>query len=61
MPNILISSDGISGKYIDIEPLHVAMTDNHVFAASKDNFYLWHFKAPKAHSSIEMSSRGNKL
>uniref|UniRef100_A0A6A7G3L3 WD repeat-containing protein 35 n=4 Tax=Hirondellea gigas TaxID=1518452 RepID=A0A6A7G3L3_9CRUS len=46
----------VDSKYIDLEPLHVTMTNNHVLAASKDNLYLWHFKAPKAHSSIETSA-----
>ncbi|KAA0197686.1 hypothetical protein HAZT_HAZT001209 [Hyalella azteca] len=45
----------VDSKYIDIEPLHVAMTANYVFAASKDNFYMWQFKAPQSHSSVAMA------
>ncbi|XP_076068879.1 intraflagellar transport protein Oseg4 [Oratosquilla oratoria] len=46
----------VDSKYIDIEPHYLTMTSNYVFAASKENFYLWHFKTPKAYSSIELAS-----
>ena len=46
-----------TGDYIDIEPLHISMTATHVFAASKDNFYIWHFKSPKSRSTVEMTSQ----
>lgn len=46
-----------TGKYIDIEPHYLSMTSSYVFAASKENFYIWHFKTPKAHSSIEVPGR----
>uniref|UniRef100_A0A0P4W8W7 WD repeat-containing protein 35 n=1 Tax=Scylla olivacea TaxID=85551 RepID=A0A0P4W8W7_SCYOL len=46
----------VDSKYIDIEPHYLTMTSSYVFAASKENFYLWHFKTPKAHSSIELIS-----
>ncbi|MPC30130.1 WD repeat-containing protein 35 [Portunus trituberculatus] len=48
----------VDSKYIDIEPHYLTMTSSYVFAASKENFYLWHFKTPKAHSSTELISAG---
>lgn len=53
---LCIHFTSFTGKYIDIEPHYLAMTSSYVFAASKENFYLWHFKTPKAHSSIELIS-----
>ena len=44
----------ILGKYIDIEPQYLTMTGGYVIAASKENFYLWHYKTPKSHTSIEL-------
>lgn len=34
-------------KYIDMEPIFVTMTENHVIAASKETFYLWHYSVPR--------------
>ncbi|KAJ8923826.1 hypothetical protein NQ315_010408 [Exocentrus adspersus] len=38
----------VDGKYIDIEPLVVTMNSYQVFAASKNNFLVWHYKTPKS-------------
>ncbi|KAJ8938111.1 hypothetical protein NQ318_005910 [Aromia moschata] len=39
----------VDGKYINIEPIGVAMNSYQVFAASKNNFVVWHYKTPKVH------------
>ncbi|KAJ8969636.1 hypothetical protein NQ317_009651 [Molorchus minor] len=38
----------VDGKYINIEPICVAMNSYQVFAASKNNFVVWHYKTPKS-------------
>ncbi|XP_018578851.1 WD repeat-containing protein 35 isoform X2 [Anoplophora glabripennis] len=38
----------VDGKYINIEPLVVTMNSYQVFAASKNNFLVWHYKTPKS-------------
>ncbi|KAL1493198.1 hypothetical protein ABEB36_011298 [Hypothenemus hampei] len=40
----------VDGKYINLEPLGVAMNSFQVIAASKNNFVVWHYKTPKAFS-----------
>ncbi|BES89666.1 WD repeat-containing protein 35-like [Nesidiocoris tenuis] len=40
---------------MDIEPLYVAINSSHVFAASKDNFLIWHFTTPKTQSTLGLS------
>ncbi|XP_039278851.1 WD repeat-containing protein 35 [Nilaparvata lugens] len=42
----------VDSKYMDMEPLWVAMNSSHVFAASRDNFLLWHYVTPKSHSTL---------
>lgn len=42
----------IDGKYVNIEPLGVAMNAYQVFAASKNNFVVWHYKTPKSVSGM---------
>lgn len=41
----------VDGKYINIEPLGVAMNSYQVFAASKNHFIVWHYKTPKSITS----------
>lgn len=50
-------STPIDTKYIGIEPMWLAMNSTFVFAASRDNFLLWHFKAPKLHSQHSAGAR----
>lgn len=38
----------VDGKFINIEPLGVAMNSYQVFAASRNNFIVWHYKTPKS-------------
>ncbi|CAG9828348.1 unnamed protein product [Diabrotica balteata] len=45
----------VDGKYINIEPIGVTMNSYQVFAASKNNFIVWHYKTPKAVSSMGSS------
>lgn len=47
---ILCNSRGtpVDSKYIDIEPLFVAMTDTHVVAASRECVYTWAYTRGKA-------------
>ncbi|KAF6214977.1 hypothetical protein GE061_009725 [Apolygus lucorum] len=40
---------------MDIEPLFVAINSSHVFAASRDNFLIWHFMTPKTQSTLGIS------
>ncbi|XP_069691780.1 WD repeat-containing protein 35 isoform X3 [Periplaneta americana] len=48
-------STPVDTKYMDIEPLWIAMNSSHVFAASRDNFLLWHYRTPKARSTLIMT------
>nr|CAI5867673.1 unnamed protein product [Callosobruchus analis] len=38
----------VDAKYLNIEPIGVAMNAYQVFAASKNNFLVWHYKTPKS-------------
>jgi hypothetical protein len=49
----------VAAKYIDVEPIWITINSTHVFAASKENFFVWHFRTPKSRSTIEMA--GKKL
>ncbi|XP_054288459.1 WD repeat-containing protein 35-like [Macrosteles quadrilineatus] len=42
----------VDSKYMELEPLFVAINSSHVFAASRDNFLLWHYITPKSHSTL---------
>ncbi|KAJ9582947.1 hypothetical protein L9F63_022708, partial [Diploptera punctata] len=48
-------STPVDTKYMDIEPLWVAMNSSHVFAASRDNFLLWHYRTPKSRSTLNIT------
>ncbi|KAG5344860.1 WDR35 protein, partial [Acromyrmex heyeri] len=37
----------IDSKFLDLEPLYLTMTSNMVVAASKNNFLIWNFRAPR--------------
>lgn len=45
----------VDSKYMDMEPLFVAINSTHVFAASRDNFLLWHYITPKTHSTLGLA------
>jgi WD repeat-containing protein 35 len=44
----------VDSKYLQIEPLHVAMTNTHVIVASEDVVYIWMYR-----SSITKHSQGD--
>ncbi|KAL1124025.1 hypothetical protein AAG570_001795 [Ranatra chinensis] len=45
----------VDTKYMELEPLWVALNSTHVFAASKDHFLIWHFITPKSHSTLGLA------
>jgi WD repeat-containing protein 35 len=36
----------VDSKYIDVEPIYLAMTPYHIIVASQDNCYVWQFRTP---------------
>ncbi|XP_070533961.1 WD repeat-containing protein 35-like isoform X2 [Ptychodera flava] len=54
---VLCNSIGtpLDSKYIDLDPMYVAMTRTHVIAASKEAFYSWQFKTPKKLTAMEVN------
>nr|CAH7765933.1 unnamed protein product [Callosobruchus chinensis] len=46
----------VDAKYLNIEPIAVAMNSYQVFAASKNNFLVWHYKTPKSITGMEVLS-----
>ncbi|PSN48259.1 WD repeat-containing protein 35, partial [Blattella germanica] len=48
-------STPVDTKYMDVEPLWVSMNSSHVFAASRNNFLLWHYRTPKSRSTLNLS------
>ena len=49
----------VDTKQLSFEPLHVAMTEHYVFAASREHFYAWHFRTAKTWT-VEVSRRQNR-
>jgi hypothetical protein len=45
----------VDSKYIDIEPIAVAMTSTLVIASSREQFYVWQYRTPKSKSSLDIS------
>ncbi|KAK7794863.1 hypothetical protein R5R35_002889 [Gryllus longicercus] len=45
----------VDTKYMDIQPMWIAMNSTHVFAASQDNFLLWHYRTPKSRSTFVLA------
>ncbi|XP_022083410.1 WD repeat-containing protein 35-like [Acanthaster planci] len=54
---VLCNSIGtpLESKYIDIEPIYIAVTRTHVIAASKEAFYVWQFKTAKKLTAMEVN------
>lgn len=44
----------------DIEPLFLATNESHIFAASRDHIFVWHFQTPKARTVLELSTQRSK-
>lgn len=38
----------VDSKYIDVEPLHLAMTPYHVIVANNEMVYVWQYRTPVA-------------
>ncbi|XP_052827196.1 WD repeat-containing protein 35 [Octopus bimaculoides] len=55
---VLCNSIGtpLEQKYVEMEPVFILMTKTHVIMASREAFYLWHFKNPKKATSLLVSS-----
>ncbi|KAF4527968.1 hypothetical protein B566_EDAN014960 [Ephemera danica] len=45
----------VDTKYIDVEPVWITMNSTHVIAASKEYFFVWHFRTPKSRSTLEIA------
>ncbi|XP_031786883.1 WD repeat-containing protein 35 [Nasonia vitripennis] len=52
-------STPVDSKYLDLEPNQVAMNQNMVIAASKSNFLLWYFRAPR-NSALNASGKSRR-
>ncbi|OXU20972.1 hypothetical protein TSAR_008652 [Trichomalopsis sarcophagae] len=52
-------STPVDTKYLDLEPNQVAMNQNMVIAASKSNFLLWYFRAPR-NSALNASGKSRR-
>jgi WD repeat-containing protein 35 len=46
----------VDSKYLHIEPIHVAMTNNHILIASEDVVYIWMYRSSVVKQSDEGSS-----
>lgn len=44
----------------EVEPLHLSMTESHVFAASKDQIFVWRFQTPRGRTVLELSGQRSK-
>ena len=43
----------VDTKQVSLEPLFVSMASNYVFAASKEYFFVWHFRTAQTWTHIE--------
>eukprot|EP00794_Sanderia_malayensis_P012081 gene12081-13325_t len=50
----------LDSRYIDIEPIYVAMTASHVIASSKEAFYAWQYKSSKKLTTLELQQNPAK-
>ncbi|XP_015772966.1 PREDICTED: WD repeat-containing protein 35-like [Acropora digitifera] len=46
----------LDSKYIEIEPLFVAMTRSHVIASSREAFFSWQYRSPKKLTALELQT-----
>lgn len=44
----------------EVEPLHLSMTESHVFAASRDQIFVWRFQTPRGRTVLELSGQRSK-
>ena len=61
---ILCNSLGtpVDSKYINIEPTFITMTSTHVFAASRESCFAWHFRTAKSwtHLTLDAEKSGRR-
>lgn len=50
----------LDSKYIEIEPLFVAMSRSHVIASSREAFYSWQYRSPKKLTALELQTHTKK-
>lgn len=50
----------LDSKYIEIEPLFVAMTRSHVIASSREAFYSWQYRSPKKLTALELQTHSKR-
>ena len=41
---------------INIEPLYLSVTSSHVIVASRDAFYIWHFRTAQSWTTLRLDS-----
>ena len=41
---------------INIEPLYISVTSSHVIVASRDAFYVWHFRTAQSWTTLRLDS-----
>ena len=46
----------VDSRHTDVELRFVTMTKTHVFAASRESFFVWHYHTPKGISARDMAS-----
>ncbi|XP_065296308.2 WD repeat-containing protein 35 isoform X2 [Dermacentor albipictus] len=44
----------------EVEPLHLSMTESHVFSASRDQIFVWRFQTPRGRTVLELSGQRSK-
>lgn len=44
----------------EVEPLQLSMTESHVFAASRDQIFVWRFQTPRGRTVLELSGQRSK-
>lgn len=44
----------------EVEPLHLSMTESHVFAVSADHIFAWRFQTPRGRTVLELSGQRSK-
>ncbi|XP_077517801.1 intraflagellar transport protein Oseg4 [Amblyomma americanum] len=51
----------VDSTMTDVEPLQLSMTESHVFAASKDQIFVWRFQTPRGRTVVlELSGQRSK-
>lgn len=48
----------VDSKYIDVEPLYLAMTEHHVIVASNEQVYVWQYRNPVSKLASNRGAKG---